>query len=379
MPNKEFRSLSISADAPLNADDLAVIERFNAHFSAEEVSIIPNGKTVEVRLREINISDMNLQLQREGVGTDHLLWRVVEDIKNIGSYGIRGGKRVYVGFNDERKVKNRAKKEQNRGKHYYAKSFTTENRDIPAEYVNQTICDDSAQVLKKLPDNCVDLVFTSPPYNFGLEYNNNPDDTHWDSYFKSLFAIFDECIRVLKHGGRIVVNVQPLYSDYIPSHHFISSHFIKRGLIWKGEILWEKNNYNCKYTAWGSWKSPSNPYLKYSWEFIEVFSKGSLKKQGVSENADISADDFKKWVYGKWSIAPERNMRDYGHPAMFPEALAQRVLQLFSFKGDLVLDPFVGCGTTSLAAKRTGRRWLGVDISPEYCRKTEERLVKELI
>ncbi|MDA7982967.1 MAG: site-specific DNA-methyltransferase, partial [Alphaproteobacteria bacterium] len=149
--------------------------------------------------------------------------------------------------------------------------------------------------------------------------------------------------------------------------------------IWKGEILWEKNNYNCKYTAWGSWKSPSNPYLKYSWEFIEVFCKGSLKKQGASENADISGDDFKKWVYGKWSIAPERNMSKYGHPAMFPESLAQRVLQMFSFKGDLVLDPFVGCGTTSLVAKRTGRRWLGVDISPEYCRKTEERLAQELV
>lgn len=379
MLEQEFRVLSIVTNAPLEAADLAAIERFNAHFPAEDVSIIPNGKSVEVRLRAVDISEIDLQLRKEGAGNGHLLHRVAEDIKNIGSYGVRSGKRVYVGFDNERKVKNRAKKEQNRGKHYYAKPFAAENQDIPAEYVNRTICDDSAKVLKQLPDNCVDLVFTSPPYNFGLEYNNNPDDARWDSYFESLFAIFDECIRVLKHGGRIVVNVQPLYSDYIPSHHFISSHFVRSGLIWKGEILWEKNNYNCKYTAWGSWKSPSNPYLKYSWEFIEVFCKGSLKKQGASENADISGDDFKKWVYGKWSIAPERNMSKYGHPAMFPESLAQRVLQMFSFKGDLVLDPFVGCGTTSLVAKRTGRRWLGVDISPEYCRKTEERLAQELV
>ena len=103
-------------------------------------------------------------------------------------------------------------------------------------------------------------------------------------------------------------------------------------LIWKGEILWEKNNYNCKYTAWGSWKSPSNPYLKYTWEFIEVFCKGTLQKPGNRVDADISADDFKKWVVGKWSIAPERNMKAFDHPAVFPEELARRVIQLFQFQ-----------------------------------------------
>ena len=111
-------------------------------------------------------------------------------------------------------------------------------------------------------------------------------------------------------------------------------------MIWKGEILWEKNNYNCKYTAWGSWKSPSSPYLKYTWEFVEVFCKGSLKKEGSAENADIHGDDFKKWVYARWSIAPERRMKEFGHPAVFPEELARRVIQLFSFRGDVVLDPF---------------------------------------
>jgi DNA modification methylase len=149
---------------------------------------------------------------------------------------------------------------------------------------------------------------------------------------------------------------------------------MSRKLIWKGEILWEKNNYNCKYTSWGSWRSPSNPYLKYTWEFLEVFCKGTLKKPGDPSLADISAEEFKKWVLGRWSIAPEKDMKVYGHPAMFPEELVSRVLKLFSFRGDVVLDPFNGAGTTTLVAGRLGRRYIGVDISPEYCRIARERL-----
>lgn len=182
----------------------------------------------------------------------------------------------------------------------------------------------------------------------------------------------------LNTGGRIAVNIQPLFSDYIPSHHIISNFFMSKKLIWKGEILWEKNNYNCKYTAWGSWKSPSNPYLKYTWEFIEIFAEGILKKEGSRNHADISADEFKKWVVGKWSIAPERNMKEYNHPAMFPEELANRVLKLFSFRGDMVLDPFNGVGTTTFVAKRIGRKYLGIDISKDYCDKAENRISSTL-
>lgn len=152
-----------------------------------------------------------------------------------------------------------------------------------------------------------------------------------------------------------------------------------RHLIWKGEILWEKHNYNCKYTAWGSWRSPSNPYLKYTWEFLEVFAKGTLKKEGDPTKADISADEFKKWVVSKWSIAPERDMKKYNHPAMFPEELATRVIKLFSFQGDVVLDPFNGVGTTTVVAKKFGRRYVGIDISPEYCQTAESRLTYILL
>ncbi|MCK9277282.1 MAG: site-specific DNA-methyltransferase [Methanoculleus sp.] len=183
-----------------------------------------------------------------------------------------------------------------------------------------------------------------------------------------------ECYRILKPGGRMVINVQPLFSDYIPTHHIISSQLLGLGFLWKAEILWEKNTYNARYTAWGSWKSPSMPYLKYTWEFIEVFDKETHKKTGRKEDIDITGDEFKEWVSAKWVFPPEVRMRDYRHPAMFPEELPRRVIKLFSYRGDLVLDPFNGAGTTTLVAHRLGRRFIGIDISPDYCRTAMTRL-----
>ena len=284
-------------------------------------------------------------------------------------------------MNTERKVINRKDKEKTRGKYYYSNNnnFDTNNNILPINLNNQIICGDSENELKQFPDNCVDLIFTSPPYNFGLDYdNNNNDAIYWEKYFNKLFSIFDECIRVLKFGGRIIINIQPLFSDYIPSHHIISNYFMDKKMIWKGEIIWEKNNYNCKYTAWGSWKSPSSPYLKYTWEFLEIFCKGDLKKIGDSKDIDIDAESFKNWVMAKWSIAPERRMKEFQHPAMFPEELAKRVLLLFSFQNDVILDPFSGSGTTCVVAKENGRNFIGIDNSIEYCNIARKRLNMEI-
>jgi len=281
-------------------------------------------------------------------------------------------------LNRERKVANRKDKEQKRGGTKRFKLVKTgAERNDPGPRLGQIVQGDAEELLADLPDRSVDIVFTSPPYNFGLEYENdgeNQDAIRWERYFAKLGAIWAECERVLVDGGRLIVNVQPLFSDYIPTHHVISRQLQDLGLLWKGEILWEKNNYNCKYTAWGSWKSPSMPYLKYTWEFLEIFCKGSHKKTGERENIDISGDEFKKWVYAKWSIAPERNMKNYDHPAMFPEELAERVLKLFSYRGDVVLDPFCGAGTTPAVCKKHGRSYIGFDTSEQYCRAARERL-----
>ncbi len=373
-----YKFLDLSTFSDMTTDDRQAVELFNKTFKEDEVRIVKKNNSLVICLKQINVDSLKDKCSHIDSQTkSQLLGQVVEKIEAVKSYGIKGKKRNYVDYNKERKVKNRGQKEEKRGQYYYARDngFTnTVVNTVPDKYLNRIICGDSETILRELPENSIDLIFTSPPYNFGLDYEKNADDHIWEDYFEKLFKIFDECIRVLKFGGRIIVNIQPLFSDYVPCHHIISNFFINRKLIWKGEILWEKNNYNCKYTAWGSWKSPSNPYLKYTWEFLEIFCKGTLKKEGRAEDVDIVADEFKKWVVGKWSIAPERNMKDYKHPAMFPEELATRVLKLFSFQNDVILDPFNGVGTTTFIAKMTGRKYIGIDISKEYCKKAEIRL-----
>ena len=385
MPAAElYRRIELAPAAPLGeaADDALAF--LNRRFDPDDFYVARNGDALDVWLREADVEALRDAASEAGRlhGSADAMRRIVEAVEGVGSYGINGGKRLYVGYNRERKVAGRKGKERRRGKHYYANDHAHERaaNPFPPEFANKIVCGDSEEILKRLPDNCVDLVFTSPPYNFGLGYEDGgggasgDDAADWEAYFAKLFRVFDECVRVLKFGGRIAVNLQPLFSDYIPSHHVVSNYFMGKRLIWKGEILWEKNNYNCKYTAWGSWKSPASPYLKYTWEFIEVFAKGSLKKDGDPSAADIDADSFKEWVLAKWSIAPERRMREFGHPAMFPEELARRILLLFSFRGDVVLDPFAGVGTTSVAAQATGRRHFGIDAAQEYCATAERRL-----
>jgi len=381
MKTENYKKIILNLEENFGYQDRLAINELFIKFPNPDITYNMSDKEMTVFLNKLDLIKFKTEINRIksnniSISLAKTLDTIIFNIEAIKSYSLKGKKRIYIGYNKERKVKGRKGKEINRIKYYYAdgNKFSRNNIAIPSKYENKIICGDSLKVLKNMPDNCVDLVFTSPPYNFGLDYESNEDSHYWDKYFKFLFKIFDECIRVLKYGGRIIVNVQPLFSDYIPSHHIISNYFMSKKLIWKGEILWEKNNYNCKYTAWGSWKSPSSPYLKYTWEFLEVFSKGTLKKEGNRKNADITADEFKKWVLSKWSIAPERNMKKYNHPAMFPEELVIRVLKLFSFQNDIILDPFNGVGTTSYIAKITGRRYIGIDISEEYCKKAKDRI-----
>lgn len=300
------------------------LKKLFSSFPKEDIYYDLDINGLVVYLRELDffnfkkhIHNLAKQSQKD---TAELLMSILNNIEKIKSYGLKGRKRLYVGYNKERKVKNREEKVKTRGMYYYAQdnNFSKHNNEIPNEFINKIIVGDSEVVLKKLPENCIDLIFTSPPYNFGLEYENHKDGIDWNQYFDKLFAIFKECIRVTKFGGRIIINVQPLFSDYIPIHHIISNFFIKNKLIWKGEILWDKHNYNCKYTAWGSWKSPSNPYLKYTWEFLEIFCKGDIKHSGDTKMADINSDEFKKWVFAKWDIAPEKFFESNTDPDYTP-------------------------------------------------------------
>jgi DNA modification methylase len=382
----KYKRLIVKIDTPLNKAENGLLNKIQKKFSKngfrmeiQEFEIILLLHSIDLEAFEIYIHGLLSTTSPEFVDKTIFL-DIIEKISRIKSYGIKGGKRFYVTYNDERKVEGRKSKVTKRGLYYYAQDnkFSKKNVSLPEKFENQIICGDSEEVLKKLPDNCIDLVITSPPYNFGFGYDTSKDGIDWEKYFERLFSIFDECIRVLKYGGRIIVNIQPLFSDYVPSHHIISNHFMEKKMIWKGEILWEKNNYNCKYCAWGSWKSPSSPYLKYTWEFLEIFAKGDLKKEGDSNKIDIKDDEFKEWVVAKWSIAPERKMVQYDHPAMFPEKLVERALKLFSFEGDVILDPFNGVGTSCVVAKRLHRKYIGIDVSQKYCNTAKKR-VKEIL
>ena len=356
------------------------------NYLQEEISFasdILNNAGIRVKINDALISldfdtvDMKY-LETKKQTSNKLIANIYDELLKIRSFSILNGKLVFKSFNNDKKVVDKGGKKKKRlGYEAFKKDFPPENNKIPDALLNKIHCADSLTFLREMPDNCIDLIFTSPPYNFGINYSQTDDVNPWEDYFDKLFAIFGECARVLKSGGRIAVNIQPLFSDYIPSHHIISNFFIKQGLIWKGEIIWEKNNYNCKYCTWGSWQSPSSPYLKYSWEFIEVFCKNTLIKDGDKEDIDITGDEFKKWVYAKWSIAPEKRMKEYGHDAMFPEELARRVIKLFSYKNAIVLDPFNGVGTTTKAARELERFYIGIDIDSNYCKTAEERLKKE--
>jgi DNA modification methylase len=361
---QEYKTLKI--ENIYNIDDtnkaLPLLNSSGIDTLTDKTNIILNFDTVDIKLLE-------------NIKYNPLIQKTIEELYKIRSFSSSNGKIVFKSFNKEKRVKNKKENSKKRlAYEYYKKDFKNTNNEINKKFVNKIHCADSLDIIKKFPDNCIDIVLTSPPYNFGINYENTNDVNIWEDYFNKLFNIFGECVRVLKDSGRIIINVQPMFSDYIPTHHLISNFFLKEGLIWKGEIIWEKNNYNCKYCTWGSWKSPSSPYLKYSWEFVEIFCKNSLKKEGYKNNIDIEAEEFKKWVYGKWSIAPERNMKKYKHDAMFPEELVKRLLKLFSYKNDIVLDPFNGAGTTTKVAKQLNRKFIGIDISEEYCKTAEDRL-----
>ncbi len=379
-----YKKIEIPISA--NCEEVETVKILSKKYKPEDIYFEFFDDKINIHLNQLDfVSFKNdiekLKSQKEVKnGNQNLLDLIFDKINSIKSYGIKNKKRVYVGYNDEKKVSERKKKEEKRITAFYSlnHNFSKHNNNLPQEFENQILCGDSLELLQKLPDNCIDLILTSPPYNFGLEYAETQDDFMWKRYFDKLFAIFEQCVRVLKYSGRIIINIQPLYSDYIPTHHLISNFFIQKKLIWKTEILWEKNNYSAKLSSWGSWKSPSSPYLKGTWEYLEVFCKGTLKKEGKKEDIDITEEEFKEWVNAKWSIAPERNMQKFGHPAMFPEELAKRVIKLFSYQNDVVLDPFNGAGTTTYVAKILNRKYLGIDISEEYCKTAIQRINSQL-
>jgi len=245
----------------------------------------------------------------------------------------------------------------------------TEN-DFPNDLVNKIILG-SAENMKELPDNSVHLMITSPPYNVSKEYD---EDLSLKEYLQLLENSFKETFRVLVNGGRACINVANLgRKPYIPLSDYISQMMIDIGFNMRGEIIWNKAASASPSTAWGSWQSAANPILRDIHEYILIFSKGDYKREKGKKENTITKKQFMEWTKSIWTMNAE-SARRIGHPAPFPEELPYRLIQLYSFKGDIVLDPFMGSGTTAVAAIKSERKFVGYDISQEYIDLAEKRL-----
>ena len=251
-----------------------------------------------------------------------------------------------------------------------------EPQELPETFRNVVLTGDARE--NPLPDNCVQLVVTSPPYNASKAYD---DDLTLEEYLKLLHDVFAECYRVLSPGGRMVVNVANLgRKPYIPLSTYINSMMIELGFLMRGEIIWDKSASAGSSCAWGSFQSASNPCLRDIHEYLLVFSKGDYKlPRSKKERAEgridtIEKRDFIEQTKSIWRFATERASR-VNHPAPFPVELPRRCIEMYTFAGDVVFDPFNGSGTTCVAAKQSGRIFVGMDLSEEYCTIADERIL----
>jgi DNA modification methylase len=267
---------------------------------------------------------------------------------------------------------------------------------------DRVICGDCLAVMRAMPEASVHLAITSPPYNVGLEYDGHDDRKSYEEYLAWLRPIWQELLRVLAPGGRFALNIAPTsIKDFRPIHYDLAAQLRGLGFLMRTEILWYKQTMR-RRTAWGSFRSPSNPHIIPSWEYVLVFSKGSWYLEGDKAKSDITSEEFIQFSDGFWEIhpetagrqpflkslyAPRRGGRDRhdveerqqqekkeAHPAPFPEKLIYRLIKFYSYRGNVVLDPFGGTGTVAVVARQTGRHFVHIDLSERYCGITAERL-----
>jgi len=244
---------------------------------------------------------------------------------------------------------------------------------LPGEVTDRIFCH-SAEQMSELPNGCVHLMVTSPPYNVGKTYD---EDLTLTDYLAFLKKIWSETYRVLAPGGRACINVANLgRKPYIPLHLYIVRDMLELGFQMRGEVIWDKGASAAASTAWGSWRSPANPTLRDVHEYILVFSKGDFRRRKPEDRqSTISRDQFLEYTKSIWSF-PAASARKVGHPAPFPVELPHRLIQLYTYTNDVVLDPFMGSGSAALAAQKAGRHFVGYEIDEAYVQLAETRLAE---
>jgi len=242
---------------------------------------------------------------------------------------------------------------------------------IPPDQLNRIYGHSSAR-MSELLENSVALMVTSPPYNVGKDYD---EDLTLAEYLEFLGKVLQETHRVLVPGGRVAFNVANLgRKPYIPLNAYIAGLAAEIGFLMRGEIIWVKGKASSGSCAWGSWLSAVNPTLRDMHEYVLIFCKERFDRpeKGCST---IAREDFLSATISVWTIPPE-SARRVGHPAPFPVALVERLIQLYTFQGDVVLDPFMGSGSTAVAAVRCGRSYIGYEINPAYVATCEQRIAE---
>ena len=259
---------------------------------------------------------------------------------------------------------------------------------VDAVVMPRIICGDRLDVLRSLSESCVDLTVTSPPYNCGKDYGDTSDMLPWEAYWEQTRGWLNEVLRVTTPGGRLAVNL-PWWMGKKPRQD-VPFHFqcIARELGWLmlDKIIWVKGDEANLHTSggwggggsgWGTYLSPSGPSIRCASEPILVFAKGSRGRRAISGEGrgacvrgDMTKDEWMAWTMDVWFI---RGAADKLHPAVFPEEIPRRVIKLYTFPGDTVLDPHNGVGTTTTTARKFGRRGIGIDCNAGYCEEAKRR------
>ncbi len=270
-------------------------------------------------------------------------------------------------------------------------ALSSDERVEPPAVLDSLFIGDAREMTDaQVADRSVALMITSPPYFAGKEYESEMGSGHVPSsyveYIEMLRDVFALCLRKLEPGGRMAVNVANLGRK---PYRSLSADVMSvlqddLGMLLRGEVIWQKARGAGGSCAWGSYKSPQNPVLRDVTERVILASKGRFDRavkrskreaEGLPHEPTIETDEFLEATIDVWEIPSERATQ-VGHPAPFPVALPRRLIELYTYREDLVLDPFIGSGTTAVAAAETGRHYVGFDTEPDYIGLAERRLAE---